>query len=99
MSKFTQAQADQFCADLIAAHGVLVGRKDVEQFAMDNGWPYPRFLINHPEAKAGRGLYEISKVYSKAPEAAAARHEELAAAMVAQVVPMASLRQKKLEII
>jgi hypothetical protein len=97
MSKFTQAQADQFCADLIAAHGVLVGRKDVEQFAMDNGWPYPRFIINHPEAKAGRGLYEISKVYSKAPEAAAARHEELAAAMVAQVVPLASLRQKKLE--
>ena len=97
MSKFTQAQADQFCADLISAHGVLVSRKDVEQFAMDNGWPYPRFIINHPEAKAGRGLYEISKVYSKAPEVAAARHEELATAMVAQVVPLASLRQKKLE--
>ena len=97
MSKFTQAQADQFCADLISAHGVLVSRKDVEQFAMDNGWPYPRFIINHPEAKAGRGLYEISKVYSKAPEAAAARHEEMAAAMVAQVVPLTSLRQKKLE--
>lgn len=95
MSKWTELQQDQFCSDLIAAHGRLVSRRDIETAALNQGLPYPRFIINHPEAKAGRGTYDVSRVMQRQPEAVAEPQPELEPALTANVVPM--VRQKKLE--
>jgi hypothetical protein len=94
MSKWTELQQDQFCSDLIGAHGKLVSRRDIESAAEAKGLPYPRFILNHPEAKAGRGTYDVSRVLQRQPQSVQAE-PALAVAMTAQVMPM--VRQKKLE--
>lgn len=92
MSKWTQAQQDQFVSDLKREHGVLVARKTIEQVAAEKNLPYPRFLINNADAKSGRGTYNLDYLQTFAPA-----QSDLAPAMVASVVPMESVRQKKLE--
>jgi len=96
MSKWTQHQQDQFVADLIGEYGISVTRRQVEQTAANKGLPYPRFIIDNPDAKSGRGVYNMDALRSFAP-AESVQAPELAAALAAQVVPMATLRQKKLE--
>lgn len=96
-TKWTQAEQDQFVADLMREHGALVARKTVEQFAVEKNRPYPRFIINNPDAKSGRGTYNLRALQDYGVPAEQIVQPDLAPAMVAQVVPMTSLRQKKLE--
>lgn len=97
MSKWTQAQQDQFVADLIGEYGVLVSRRQVEQTASSKGLPYPRFIIDNPDVKSGRGVYDMRVLHNCEPPAQSVQEPEMAVAMSAQVVPMTALRQKKLE--
>jgi hypothetical protein len=91
MSKWTQHQQDQFVADLIGEYGISVTRRQVEQTAANKGLPYPRFIIDNPDAKSGRGVYNMDALRSFAPAESvqAVQAPELAAALAAQVVPMA----------
>lgn len=96
MSKWTQHQQDQFVADLIGEYGITVPRRQVEQAAANKGLPFPRFIIDNPDAKAGRGMYNMDAL-RKFQAAANTQTPDLAAALAAQVVPMTTVRQKKLE--
>lgn len=96
MSKWTQTQQDQFVADLVGEFGPLVTRRQIETLANEKGLPFPRFIIDNGQAKAGRGVYDLD-VVRQPVVAQSVQTPELAAAMVAQVVPMTTLRQKKLE--
>jgi MoxR-like ATPase len=75
---------EKFVAELIARHGNTVTRRQVEELAQAEALPFPRFIIDAPEFKVGRGKYNLRP-------AAAAPAEAPAMAVVALV------RQKKLE--
>lgn len=97
MSKWTEIQQKQFVSDLIGEFGEIVSRRTIEQAASAKNLPFPRFIIDNPAARAGvRGTYDLGIFRSPAPQSVQAE-PDLAVAMAAQVVPMASVRQKKLE--
>lgn len=96
--KWTQAEQDQFVADLSREHGMLVARKTVEQFAVDKGRPYPRFIIDNPNARSGRGTYNLRVFQDFGVKPEQLVEPDLAPAMApAAVVPIERLRQKKME--
>lgn len=98
MSKWTQTEADKFVADLIGEFGLIVTRRQIETMASEKGLPFPRFIIDNPAARAGRGVFDMSYFSKSQPQPMSVQEPELAAAMaVAQVVPLATVRQKKLE--
>ena len=74
---------DKFVADLISRHGDTVTRRQVEEFAQAEALPFPRFIIDAPELKVGRGKYCLRPAQT-----------EVAAPAMAVV---ALVRQKKLE--
>jgi MoxR-like ATPase len=73
---------ENFVSELIARHGTVVTRRQVEEMAQEASLPFPRFIIDASEFKVGRGKYNLRP-------AAAAPVVDMA------VVPM--VRQKKLE--
>ena len=85
---WSKLEQDQFVADVIGAHGTEVSRRILEDAAAKKGLPFPRFIIDNPEYKVGRGVYNLKP-------AAAVPAPVLVAEM--SVVPM--VRQKKLETI
>ena len=95
MSKWTELQQTQFVSDLIGEFGAVVSRRVIEHAAANKGLPFPRFIIDNPSARAGRGQYDLNTFRTAAPQSV--QEPELAAALTAQVVPMTALRQKKLE--
>ena len=98
MSKWTQTEADKFVEDLIGEFGLIVTRRQIETLASEKGLPFPRFIIDNTAARAGRGVFDMS--YFRQGDRAqqlAVQEPDLAPALAAQIVPMAALRQKKLE--
>lgn len=81
---WTFQSKEKFVAELTAKFGTEVTRRQVEDFAKEVNLPFPRFIIDAPEFKVGRGKYSLGKA-APAPVADMA------------VVPM--VRQKKLETI
>ena len=84
---WSKLEQDQFVANVIDAHGTEVTRRILEDAAASKGLPFPRFIIDNPEYKVGRGRYNLAPAAVPAPT--------LVAEM--SVVPM--VRQKKLETI
>ena len=97
MSKWTQTEADKFVADLIGEFGPIVTRRQIETLASEKGLPFPRFIIDNAAARAGRGVFDMSYFSKSQPQPQSVQEPDLAPALAAQVVPMAALRQKKLE--
>ena len=91
MSKWTETQKEQFVNHLARSFGTIVARNVVITEAEKMGLPYPRFIIDNPDLKSTRGVYNLNPT-NKAPA-----EPTMAAEMVASVVPMERLRQKKLE--
>ena len=91
MSKWSETQKEQFVNHLARSFGTIVARNVVITEAEKMGLPYPRFIIDNPDLKSTRGVYNLNPT-NKAPA-----EPTMAAEMVASVVPMERLRQKKLE--
>ena len=85
-TKWSAELKEQFVNHLVKGYGTAIGRGELIEEAKQQNLPYPRFIIDNPEAKSGRGMYDLSYFNAVA---------DLAPAMVAQVLPM--IKQKKLE--
>jgi len=78
-TKWTDDQKEQFVNHLARGYGTAVSRGEIIEEAKQLNLPYPRFILDNPEAKAGRGMYNISCFSDNLV---------YAPAMVAQVLPM-----------
>jgi MoxR-like ATPase len=78
-TKWTDDQKEQFVNHLTRGYGTAVSRGEILEEAKQLNLPYPRFILDNPEAKAGRGMYNISCFSDNLV---------YAPAMVAQVLPM-----------
>lgn len=78
-TKWTDDQKEQFINHLAKGFGTAVSRGEIIEEARQLGLPYPRFILDSPDAKAGRGMYNISCFSDNLV---------YAPAMVAQVLPM-----------
>ena len=78
-TKWADDQKEQFINHLARGFGTAVSRGEIIEEARQLGLPYPRFILDSPEAKAGRGMYNISCFSDNLV---------YAPAMVAQVLPM-----------
>lgn len=78
-SKWTEAQKEQFINHLAKGYGTAVSRGEIIEEAKQLNLPYPRFILDNPVTKAGRGMYDISSLSDSLV---------YAPAMVAQVVPI-----------
>ena len=59
-TKWTDDQKEQFINHLAKGYGTAVSRGEIIEEAKQLGLPYPRFILDSPEARAGRGMYDIS---------------------------------------
>jgi MoxR-like ATPase len=59
-TKWTDDQKEQFINHLAKGYGTAVSRGEIIEEAKQLGFPYPRFILDSPEARAGRGMYDIS---------------------------------------
>jgi MoxR-like ATPase len=84
--KWSKSEQDQFLTEVIAKHGEVVTRRQLEEFAKSKKLPFPRFIIDSAEYKISRGTYDLKP---KQPVPVAVPEPAMA------VVPM--VRQKKLE--
>jgi hypothetical protein len=91
MSKWSEAEKEQFVNHLVRGFGTAVSRGEIINEAHYQNLPYPRFIIDNAALKSGRGMYDLSSFNV----AAAAPAEPATVDMAAQVLPM--VRQKKLE--
>jgi hypothetical protein len=89
MSKWSEADKEQFVNHLVRGYGVAVSRGEIIEEARQQNLPYPRFILDNAEAKSGRGMYDLSHFNVTAEKPVAE------VALSAQVLPM--VRQKKLE--
>jgi MoxR-like ATPase len=78
-TKWTDDQKEQFINHLAKGYGTHASRGEIIEEAKQLGLPYPRFILDSPDAKAGRGWYNISCFSDNLV---------YAPAMVAQVLPM-----------
>jgi len=89
MSKWSEADKEQFVNHLVRGYGTAVSRGEILEEARQKNLPYPRFILDNSEAKSGRGMYDLS------PFNVTAEKPVAEVALSAQVLPM--VRQKKLE--
>lgn len=58
-NRITDVEKEIFVNELFKAHGAIVRRKDLIQFAESGGYAYPHWIFNNENLKAGRGQYNI----------------------------------------
>jgi MoxR-like ATPase len=92
MSKWTEAQKEEFINHLITGFGGVASRGEIIEEAERQGLPYPRFIIDAPDYRSGRGVYNLRRGQTTQTVV----EPEPAMALAAQVVPL--VRQKKLEV-
>ena len=91
MSKWSEADKESFVNHLVQGYrGTVVSRGEILEEVRQKNLPYPRFILDNPAAKSGRGMYDLSCFAVTVDEP-----EVETVAMSAQVLPM--VRQKKLE--
>ena len=93
MSKWTETQKTDFVQHLFAGFGTAVSRGEIIEEANRQSLPYPRFIIDNPALKSGRGMYDLESLLPR--NTAATAVAEPALALAAQVVSL--VRQKKME--
>ena len=89
--KWNPALQEQFVNVLIERFGDEVSRRDIEATAALRGMPFPRFIIDNKDLRAGRGIFNLRKIGQPVPAPAVAQPEAAPAQVVALV------KQKKLE--
>ena len=91
MSKWSEADKESFVNHLVKGYrGTVVSRGEILEEVRQKNLPYPRFILDNPAAKSGRGMYDLGCFAVTVDEP-----EVETVAMAAQVLPM--VRQKKLE--
>ena len=91
MSKWSEADKESFINHLVKGYrGTVVSRGEILEEVRQKNLPYPRFILDNPAAKSGRGMYDLGCF-----AVTVAEPEVETVAMSAQVLPM--VRQKKLE--
>ena len=91
MSKWSEADKESFVNHLVKGYrGTVVSRGEILEEVRQKNLPYPRFILDNPAAKSGRGMYDLGCF-----AVTVAEPEVETVAMSAQVLPM--VRQKKLE--
>jgi MoxR-like ATPase len=91
MSKWSEADKERFINHLVKGYrGTVVSRGEILEEVRQKNLPYPRFILDNPAAKSGRGMYDLGCF-----AVTVAEPEVETVAMSAQVLPM--VRQKKLE--
>lgn len=89
--KWNPALQEQFVSVLIERFGDEVSRRDIEATAALRGMPFPRFIIDNKDLRAGRGIFNLRKIGQPATAPTVAQPEAAPAQVVALV------KQKKLE--
>jgi MoxR-like ATPase len=90
MSKWTESQKESFVNHLITGFGGVASRGEIIAEANHQGLPYPRFIIEDTDLRAGRGMYNLTQGRRSVVETPVAEP-----ALAAQVLSM--VKQKKME--
>jgi MoxR-like ATPase len=93
MPKINSVVKQKLVNAIVAKHGCTVNRKQVLEFAAENGVTVPQWLLNNPELKVGRGQYNLAPLVSSADAVSSA----MPAAVVTPITQAVVVQQKRLQ--